>query len=91
VRRIIGAFDEHTSREISDKTTRVMRESARQGFGNGATPPLRLQDRRMYRHRDTDLCQLSSSCESRAGGDLPLNGIVRAAVGLSQILKTICA
>src|SRR5215471_3327129 len=40
VRQIIGAFDEHTSREISKNTTRAMRESARQGFWNGATPPL---------------------------------------------------
>jgi site-specific DNA recombinase len=36
VRRIIGAFDEHASREISN-TTRAMRESAKQGFRNGAT------------------------------------------------------
>ena len=40
VRQIIGAFDEHTSREISKNTTRAMRESAKQGFWNGATPPL---------------------------------------------------
>ncbi len=39
VRQIIGAFDEHTSREISKNTTRAMRESAKQGFWNGATPP----------------------------------------------------
>lgn len=38
VRQIIGAFDEHPSREISKNTT--MRESARQDFWNGATPPL---------------------------------------------------
>ncbi|WP_371422029.1 recombinase family protein [Tardiphaga sp.] len=40
VRQIIGAFDEHTSREISKNTSRAMRESAKQGFWNGATPPL---------------------------------------------------
>lgn len=40
VRQIIGAFDEHTSREISKNTTQAMRESAKQGFWNGATPPL---------------------------------------------------
>jgi site-specific DNA recombinase len=40
VRQIIGAFDEHTSREISKNTKRAMLESARQGFWNGATPPL---------------------------------------------------
>jgi site-specific DNA recombinase len=34
VRQIIGAFDEHTSREISKNTTRAMRESAKQGFWN---------------------------------------------------------
>ena len=43
VRQIIGAFDEHTSREISKNTTRAMRESAKQGFWNGATPPLGLK------------------------------------------------
>lgn len=40
VRQIIGAFDEHTSREISKNTKRAMVESAKQGFWNGATPPL---------------------------------------------------
>ncbi|MBV9978443.1 recombinase family protein [Bradyrhizobium sp.] len=40
VRQIIGAFDEHTSREISKNTTRTMRESAKQGFWNGSRPPL---------------------------------------------------
>jgi site-specific DNA recombinase len=43
VRQIIGAFDEHTSREISKNTRRAMRESAKQGFWNGATPPLGYQ------------------------------------------------
>jgi site-specific DNA recombinase len=40
MRQLIGVFDEHTSREISKNTTRAMRESAKQGFWNGATPPL---------------------------------------------------
>ena len=40
VRQIIGVFDENTSREISKNTTRAMRKSAKQGFWNGATPPL---------------------------------------------------
>ena len=40
MRQLIGIFDEHTSREISKNTTRAMRESAKQGFWNGATPPL---------------------------------------------------
>jgi len=40
MRQLIGVFDEHTSREISKNTARAMRESAKQGFWNGATPPL---------------------------------------------------
>ena len=40
MRQLIGVFDEHTSREISKNTTAAMRESAKQGFWNGATPPL---------------------------------------------------
>jgi site-specific DNA recombinase len=40
MRQLIGVFDEHTSREISKNTTRAMRESAKQGFWNGAMPPL---------------------------------------------------
>ena len=40
MRQLIGVFDEHTSREISKNTTQAMRESAKQGFWNGATPPL---------------------------------------------------
>ncbi len=40
MRQLIGVFDEHTSREISKNTTRAMRELAKQGFWNGATPPL---------------------------------------------------
>ena len=37
MRQLIGVFDERTSREISKNTTRAMRESAKQGFWNGAT------------------------------------------------------
>ena len=61
VRQLIGVFDEHTSREISKNTTRAMRESAKQGFWNGATPPLgykiveaeksRTEDQEKARHR----------------------------------------
>ena len=40
MRQIIGIFDEYTSRENGKNVTRSMRESARQGFWNGATPPL---------------------------------------------------
>ncbi len=40
MRQIIGIFDEYTSRENGKNTTRSMRESAKQGFWNGATPPL---------------------------------------------------
>jgi site-specific DNA recombinase len=40
MRQIIGIFDEYTSRENGRNVTRAMRESAKQGFWNGATPPL---------------------------------------------------
>jgi site-specific DNA recombinase len=40
MRQIIGIFDEYTSRENGKNVTRAMRESAKQGFWNGATPPL---------------------------------------------------
>ena len=40
MRQMIGIFDEYTSRENGKNVTRAMRESARQGFWNGATPPL---------------------------------------------------
>jgi DNA invertase Pin-like site-specific DNA recombinase len=46
MRQIIGIFDEYTSRENGKNVTRAMRESAKQGFWNGATPPPRLPDRR---------------------------------------------
>ena len=40
MRQIIGIFDEYTSKENGKNVTRAMRESAKQGFWNGATPPL---------------------------------------------------
>lgn len=40
LRQVIGIFDEYTSRENGRQVTRAMRENARQGFWNGATPPL---------------------------------------------------
>ena len=40
MRQIIGIFDEYTSRENGKNVMRAMRESAKQGFWNGATPPL---------------------------------------------------
>jgi site-specific DNA recombinase len=40
MRQIIGLFDEYTSRENGRNVIRAMRESAKQGFWNGATPPL---------------------------------------------------
>jgi site-specific DNA recombinase len=46
MRQIIGIFDEYTSRENGKNVTRAMRESAKQGFWNGATPPPRLPDHR---------------------------------------------
>lgn len=40
MRQIIGIFDEYTSRENGKNVIRAMRENAKQGFWNGATPPL---------------------------------------------------
>lgn len=40
MRQIIGLFDEYTSKENGKQVSRAMRENARQGFWNGATPPL---------------------------------------------------
>ncbi len=40
VRQIIGLFDEYTSKENAKNVVRSMRESAKQGFWNGARPPL---------------------------------------------------
>ena len=40
MRQIIGIFDEYTSSENGKNVTRAMRESAKQGFWNGARPPL---------------------------------------------------
>ncbi|KAB0678556.1 recombinase family protein [Aureimonas leprariae] len=43
MRQIIGIFDEYTSKENGKQVTRAMRENARQGFWNGASPPLGYQ------------------------------------------------
>lgn len=40
MRQIIGIFDEYTSKENGKQVIRAMRENAKQGFWNGATPPL---------------------------------------------------
>ncbi|QQR36148.1 recombinase family protein [Devosia oryziradicis] len=40
IRQIIGIFDEYTSKENGRQVTRAMTENARQGFWNGASPPL---------------------------------------------------
>ena len=40
MRQMIGIFDEYTSRENGKNVIRAMRESAKQGFWNGTTPPL---------------------------------------------------
>ena len=40
MRQMIDIFDEYTSRENGKNVIRAMRESARQGFWNGTTPPL---------------------------------------------------
>ena len=39
VRKIVGAFDEHQSRENAKHTLRSMRENARQGHWNGSVTP----------------------------------------------------
>jgi site-specific DNA recombinase len=39
-RQIMTLFDEYQSRENSKHTLRAMKENARQGFWNGARPPL---------------------------------------------------
>lgn len=40
MRQLIGLFDEYTSKENAKNVLRSMRESAKQGFWNGARPPL---------------------------------------------------
>jgi site-specific DNA recombinase len=45
MRQVIGIFDEYTSKENGRQVTRAMSENARQGFWNGASPPL-VSDRR---------------------------------------------
>ncbi len=40
IRQIMGLFDEYQSRENGKHTLRAMQENARQGFWNGARPPL---------------------------------------------------
>lgn len=40
IRQIMGMFDEYQSRENGKHTLRAMMENARQGFWNGARPPL---------------------------------------------------
>ena len=40
VRKIISALDEHTSIENGKNVKRAMKENFKQGFSNGATPPL---------------------------------------------------
>jgi len=40
IRQIMGMFDEYQSRENGKHTLRAMKENARQGYWNGARPPL---------------------------------------------------
>jgi site-specific DNA recombinase len=40
IRQIMVPFDEYRSKENAKHTLRAMKENARQGFGNGALPPL---------------------------------------------------
>src|SRR5271166_5973176 len=40
MRKVIALFDEYQSKENAKHVIRSMKENARQGFWNGATPPL---------------------------------------------------
>jgi len=40
IRQIMALFDEYQSRENAKHTLRAMKENARQGFWNGALPPI---------------------------------------------------
>lgn len=40
MRRVMTLFDEYQSRENGKHTLRAMKENARQGFWNGALPPI---------------------------------------------------
>jgi len=40
IRRIMALFDEYQSKENAKHTLRAMKENARQGFWNGALPPI---------------------------------------------------
>ncbi|WP_454652467.1 recombinase family protein [Bradyrhizobium liaoningense] len=40
IRQIMALFDEHQSKENAKHTLRAMKENARQGFWNGALPPI---------------------------------------------------
>jgi DNA invertase Pin-like site-specific DNA recombinase len=40
MRQMMGLFDEYQSKEISKHVSRAMKENARQGFWNGARPPI---------------------------------------------------
>jgi site-specific DNA recombinase len=40
IRQIMALFDEYQSKENAKHTLRAMKENARQGFWNGALPPI---------------------------------------------------
>lgn len=42
MRKVIALFDEYQSKESAKHVLRSMKENARQGFWNGAAPPLGL-------------------------------------------------
>ena len=63
MRQIIAIFDEYTSKENGKNVTRAMKENAKQGFWNGASPPLGYTiveaERRGKRSRSTSLSRPS--------------------------------
>ncbi len=69
MRQIIGIFDEYISRENGKNVTRAMRESAKQGFWNGATPPLG--------HRIVEAERRGSKIKKRLGVDSVGSELVR--------------
>ena len=55
IRQIMALFDEYQSKENAKHTLRAMKENARQGFWNGALPPIgyRIVEARPPHQEDT--------------------------------------
>jgi site-specific DNA recombinase len=72
IRQIMALFDEYQSKENAKHTLRAMKENARQGFWNGALPPIgyRIVDAAEQRGRRVrgraDLAQDTLPCVDRA-------------------------